>query len=492
MSKIDDILALNDIGREIELIKKGYGWRRRPNTPENLSDWFTEGHEIIKDKEKYPDRRILVEKARRIFDKTSGKEYHTDPKYEKEESNRIAMPIEQDQVNIHTSFTVGTKPKIDCTPNNDGEKTLLDAINYTMRKNKCGFLNKQEVRSWLSEQEVAEYWYEKDDTDGFWAKLNAKSGNSMRIPNKRLACSVWSPFRGDHLYPFFEDDNLTGFMREYKRKEYDDSETTCYYIITDKRVMKWEYKSGYQEVFNQPHGFQKMPIIYMYRPEPLCNKIKRLRIRLEKVLSSYGDCIDYNFFPYLLLYGAVNNFGGKAKQRIIEMGGQGASASYLTWQQAPDTVKFEVDTLMSQIYSLTNTPRISLENLKDMGAVSGTAFQFYFMGAHIAVENHAEDVTPFMQRRINFITSALGSENADLYKPSQTIDLETNIVPYMINDTIGKITASVQATGGPIWDKKTGIAFVGNIDNADDVYKQLMAEEKDKMKQESASTEKTA
>ena len=34
-----------------------------------------------------------------------------------------------------------------------------------------------------------------------------------------------------------------------------------------------------------------------HRPEAYCEKIKTLRIRLEKLLSNYADCIDYHFFP---------------------------------------------------------------------------------------------------------------------------------------------------------------------------------------------------
>lgn len=43
------------------------------------------------------------------------------------------------------------------------------------------------------------------------------------------------------------------------------------------------------------HGFKKLLVLYYYRPEAYCEKIKTIRVRLEKLLSSYGDCIDYHF-----------------------------------------------------------------------------------------------------------------------------------------------------------------------------------------------------
>lgn len=134
--------------------------------------------------------------------------------------------------------------------------------------------------------------------------------------------------------------------------------------ITKDMVYQWELTSNWTDKGSFAHGFKKMPVIYMYRPEAYCEKIKSLRVRLEKLLSSYADCIDYHFFPILMLFGDVQNFSGEFKNRVVELTGQGANAQYLTWSQVPDTVKFEVETLLSQIYGLTNTPRISFDSLK--------------------------------------------------------------------------------------------------------------------------------
>ena len=50
-----------------------------------------------------------------------------------------------------------------------------------------------------------------------------------------------------------------------------------------------------------------------------------------------------------MLFGNVENFSGEFKNRVVELTGQGANAQYLTWSQVPDTVKFEVETLLSQM-----------------------------------------------------------------------------------------------------------------------------------------------
>ena len=61
----------------------------------------------------------------------------------------------------------------------------------------------------------------------------------------------------------------------------------------------------YEERTPFAHGFPKLPVLYAYRPESYCKKIKTFRVRLEKLLSNYADCIDYHFFPLLKLIGDV-------------------------------------------------------------------------------------------------------------------------------------------------------------------------------------------
>lgn len=480
MNSLDEILALEDIDKKIQYLKKG----RRTELPDAgalMADWDSSKHEIITDKEKYPDRKVLEKEAEKVFDEKTGKTYEIEAQYKTELVNRISIPLEQDIVNIQTAFTVGTEPSIDCTPIDDDEKKLLDAVKAVFKSNKIKYQNKKIVRSWLSEQEVAEYWYVTDD-DSFWAKFWKKVkttfGGKVK-PTKKLKSVLWSPFRGDKLYPFFNDEgDLVAFSREYKKKLMDDSEVTCFMTITDKAVYQWDLAKGYEERTVFAHGFPKLPVIYAYRSESYCKKIKTFRVRLEKLLSNYADCIDYHFFPLLKLIGDVEGFMGKIKDRMVKLTGEGADAQYLTWNQVPDTVKFEAETLTNMAYDMSNTPRISFETLKGVGKASGTAFRFMFMGAHMSVSNHAEVIGEFLQRRVNFLVSALGAINpSEFSKASQTIDIETEVQPYMIDDLNDKVTTAVSAVSGGIWSTREGIMFAGNADRIESELKEIEEEQ---------------
>ena len=464
MRDINEVLALQDINQKIYYLKKG----RKTELPDAVklyNDWNPNRHEIITDEEKYPKIKVTLKPEKKYTDPTTGKE-HTEPEQKKlVDPNRIALPIEQDIVNIQTAFTVGTEPLLDCKPE-QSEEGLLTALKQVFKKNKIKYQNKRAVRSWLAEQEVAEYWYVVKD-DGFWAKLKRKVAEifGSSRPEYRLKSVLCS--------------------REYKRKDLNDMEITCFMTITQDMVYQWELTNGWQETGSFRHGFKKMPIVYMYRPEAYCEKIKTLRIRLEKLLSNYADCIDYHFFPILMLFGDVNQLSGELKNRVVQLTGQGANAQYLTWNQASETVKLELEQLIEMIYSMTGTPRISFENLKGVGnAVSGVAFKYTFMGAHMMVENHAEVVGEFLQRRVNFLVSALGSINTRLEEASETIDIDVKIQPFTIDNMMENIEMAVKAIQGGVWSQQHGIMFVGNIDNVQEELQQIKEEQAEKQKAE--------
>ena len=493
MRDINEVLALQDINQKIYYLKKG----RKTELPDAVklyNDWNPNRHEIITDEEKYPKIKVTLKPEKKYTDPTTGKEY-TEPEQKKlVDPNRIALPIEQDIVNIQTAFTVGTEPILDCKPE-QSEEGLLVALKQVFKKNKIKYQNKKAVRSWLAEQEVAEYWYVVKD-DGFWSKLKRKVagifGKSM--PEYRLKSVLWSPFRGDKLYPFFDDNgDLVALSREYKKKGLDDDETVCFMTVTKDMVYQWELDSNWQDKGSFRHNFKKMPIIYMYRSEAYCEKIKMLRIRLEKLLSNYADCIDYHFFPILMLFGDVEQLSGELKNRIVQLTGISANAQYLTWNQVPETVKFEAETLLSQIYGLTNTPRISFDSLKGTGnAVSGVAFDYVFMSTHLNVENLNETVGEFMQRRVNFLVSALGSLNSNLAEAADTIDIDVQMQPYRLEDLAEKINTALKAKNGELWSQKRAITFVGSIDNVMDEIEQINEEQAEKQQNEISKQEQLA
>lgn len=473
---LEEILNIEDVAAKISYLKKGRKFPL-PNAAELYDDWNCSRHEIIRDLEKYPKIKLTVREEKEVFDEATMKPIKIPAETKEVEPNRISIPLEQDIVNIQTAFTVGIEPTLECTPSDD-DRPMFDAVSQVFKKNKLKYQNRRIVRSWLSETECAEYWYVVKD-DGFWGKIKSISDGN---PQYRLKSAVWSPFKGDKLYPFFDDKgDMVAFSREYNIKGLDGVLRLYFMTITKDSVYMWESDPDWKESRTFKHGFDKIPVIYCHRRSAYCERIKPIRIRLEKLLSENADCIDYHFFPILKLFGDVDNFSGEFKNRIVKMSGEGADAAYLTWNQSSDPVKNEFEKLMNIAYAMTNTPRISFDQLQGLGnTLSGTAFKFMFMGAHMAVENHTEVIGEFMQRRVNFLVSALGSINQRLKKSVSTIDIETNIVPYMIDDIGEKVKIAVEANQGGVWSRRKAVVFAGNAERLDEELKEIEEEMKAK------------
>ena len=262
---LEEILALEDDSRKIEYLKRG---RRTPlpDAKKLLADWDPNKHEIIVDQTKYPKIKITTELEKDEYDADGNFVRKIPAKTKDVEPNRVALPLEQSIVNIHVAFSVGNEPKMDCTPANDAEKGVLAAVKQIMKKVKMKYLNRKIVRSIFSEQEAALYWYAAID-DGFWAKLIAKIkglfGNVA--PKYKLKAAIWSPFRGDKLYPFYDDSgDMVAFSRAYEKKDLDGNTIQCFMTVAPGQVLQWESGSeGWKlnPTASFKHKFRKLPVI---------------------------------------------------------------------------------------------------------------------------------------------------------------------------------------------------------------------------------------
>lgn len=452
--KIEELNQLSVSERIKELTKNA---SHRPSTEALLSDWDYTRHDVFNDQIR-KKRKVQIEAEELNPDGSIRKQ----AVFKWEEVNRIGLPLEQDITNIHTAFSVGTPPKITCEPQNDSEKELYNELLSLHKKNKLRYENKRLVRSWFSECEVAEYWYGRTDEET--GKIRLKS-------------VIWSPFRGDTFFPYHDEyGDLIAFTRQYISKDEKGNAIQKYMVIDKNNVTIY---ANNEQIDQYPHHFGKIPVIYMKREKPLCDKIRTLRNRLEMLLSNFADCLDYNFFPKMMASGQIIGRSEKGTTgEIIELK-EGANVSYLTWQQSPDMAKLEFENLTSRCYSLTNTPQISFEALQGMGtALSGRAFKFMFMGTHIAVSNHAEIIEEFLQRRINFLISALASTQPQLKTASETIEVNIEIVPYMIDNLTERINDAVTAVSGGVASRREGIVLAGITDQIEEELAQIEAEKK--------------
>lgn len=482
---LEEILAVEDIQKKISLLK-AYRPTPLPKVKELREEWDPDLHDVMNPNIR-KKRKVLVSEEQRGEDDRIIKP----AVYQEEDVNRIALPIEQEIVNIHTAFTVGKDPLLKYKANNQKEDDLYAVVQTVNRDNKIRYQNKRITRAWFSETDVVEYWYEKVD-EGFWNKIAAKIRQLFgdTTPVAKLRCAIWSPFRGDTLYPFFDESgDYVAQSRAYTITEhtlFGKRRVNYFQTVTSTDVFVWKQVNGVWSLDKNKsfkHHFPKIPCLYINRERSLCHNIKSQRARLEKLLSDYGDCIDYHFFPYLILKGELAGEAGLGNQderrRMLKVEDD-ADAFYLTWDQTPDAIKLEITTLLENIYGMTSTPRITFENMKNIGQIaSGVAFKYMFMATLLAVDNHAETLGEFLQRRYNFLVSAIGELCPSLKAASKSIDITVEIVPYTIDSLKEKLEIVKDAIDAGLLSRKSGMMFIGMTDRIEEEIEQIKAEEEE-------------
>lgn len=387
--------------------------------------WRPDRHEVNSEAHR-PNDRILKEDA--YTDATGA---HHPAIYETRRVSRIASSLEQNIVETHTAFAVGLDPDLQANAKGQDEEHMLELIRETEVRNKVRFLNQRAVRSVLSETMVAEYWYAVEDAEFY---LDKPWAGNVRY---RLRCEVWSPFRGDQLIP--ESDtagNLVRFWRFYTLRSDDGEPIYRAMEIDSERVRLYQRESNdWRQLSDTPHGFERIPVVYMQIDEALCERIQSQRRRIEELESNFADCINENFFPKVLLRGMMSGIQRTGKTQVVQMSGEGADVRYLTWDQSTAAAEGELERLVDECYTLTLTPRISPKDLQGLGsALSGVAFKYVFMGAHIAVRKHEEFIGEYLARRYSFLKHALS-----LLVPSVaggvTLKLDPVLVPFTIEDS---------------------------------------------------------
>ena len=134
----------------------------------------------------------------------------------------------------------------------------------------------------------------------------------------------------------------------------------------------------------------------------------------------------------------------------------------MSWQQAPEAVKLEIETLLKLIYTITQTPDISFDAVKGLGAISGVALKLLFMDAHLKVQDKCEIFDEYLQRRVNVILAYIGQMNTTLEEECDQVEIEPEIVPYMITSDIDDLNYWLTANGNkPVISQEESVERVG-------------------------------
>jgi len=473
MDDINKLLEDSDINAIIEELKSG---RNAPQPDMNtiLSQLEPSKHDIF-DKIKRPDKIVKVDNPEPAKNHQSLETGYTGG--EKEQTKlipvaRIALAIQKLIVKRAVAFTFGNPVTLNAEPENEDEKTVLNAVKKVLFSTKSRTINRKVAREIFSTTEAAELWYpvKKPTNYGFSS-------------NFKLRVAVFSPKKGDKLYPYFDEaGDMIAFSREFVIKDKKEKECTYFETYTDAAHLMWEQDNAQWQLvkgYPKTNVINKIPIVYGRQDFVEWEDVQGLIDRLETLLSNFADTNDYHASPKIVVKGDVLGFAKKGESgAILQLEGENADAKYLSWQHAPESVKLEIETLLRMIYTVTQTPDISFDSVKGIGAISGIALKLLFLDAHLKVQDKMDIFDDYLQRRLSIIQAYLAQFKTGLKEACESLTIEPEIVPYMIDDEKAKVDLLMAANGGkPVASQKTTVQQLGWVDDTDAEYKQILDEE---------------
>lgn len=164
----------------------------------------------------------------------------------------------------------------------------------------------------------------------------------------------------------------------------------------------------------------------------------------------------------------------------------------LSWDHSPESVKGEIAYLFNIIFSFTQTPDISFENMKTLGNnTSGAAIRLMFTDPFIKVGNKTELYGEMFTRRSNIVAN--GICNAGIYvkgidaSVAENIDFEPVFEPYVPKNDVELLQLITQSNGGkPSTSQRRSIELNPLNDDADSVEKEMKEEQESEITQQAA------
>lgn len=386
LEELKDITATYDQVRNKIVATKG-----ESKYEDHKKQYNPNEHEIIADKIKRPDKQLNTNDGNKTV-----------------YVSRIAIPFQKHIVSLAATFLCGRPIELVCSPKENTEKDMLAVITKTWDDNKLDYESKGIAKAMMSETECAELWYNEPVDENYW------KGTPNEGRPSRLRPRILSPSKGDRLYPVYNKyGDMIAFARGYEIKVGDKTEAH-FDIYTETTTYIGVQNGSKWNVQTQVNMFGKIPVIYYKQDAPEWDDVQSIIERIETLVSNLADSNDYFGAPMVFVEGEITGFSAKTEQGKVLEGKNGAKAYYLTWDQAPESVKLEYNTLRSLIMDLTCTPDISIEQMKSLGAYSSVALRMLFLGAHLKASEKEEIFGKCIQRRINFFKSAMAKINLDL------------------------------------------------------------------------------
>lgn len=360
---------------------------------------------------------------------------------------------------------------------NEDEKKAAKILEAIYTKNRIDAVNVERGRWLFASCEAMTLWYAQEQPTTY-------AGEQSKL---KIRCRNYSPFgdkskRSEGIYPLFDEyDDLIALSIEYTRTENGVS-ISYFETYTDTTHIRWRNTSGQsEEVLREYYEIEKIPGLYIHRPEPIWEDQSRNVAEVEWSLSRNGNYIRKNSRPTWVVASDEDVEIGKEANndndgRNVLHYPADAKYGYATWPQAIDSLKFQIEEIKREFFMQLQLPDMSMDSMKAT-PMSGEARKMLFIDAQMKVKDESGAWLEFFDRETNVIKAFAKRAYPNLAAAFDALGVEHRITPYQIRDDNEKFgNLSIATNGKPFMSQRTAIKEAGCVDDVDAELDQLAAE----------------
>lgn len=387
---------------------------------------------------------------------------------------RIALGFQKLAAKRMTELVTGIPVRRVFKPENDKQKEIATFIETVLNKNRIDSVNTDRLHRLFAGCEVMTLWYAIEQPNSLY-------GRESPI---KIRCRTFSPMLGDDLYPLFDEyGDMTAMSVGYQRKK-GRKNVRFFDTYAATKHIKWSNESGaWLEIENEDITLGKIPAIYSYRPRPIWEDTSNTVFEIEWSLSRNGNYLRENSKPLFCVFAdEVVSYGNEKKPeqeaKAVMQYPKGSTATYVTWQQAVENLKFYVSELRNLYFTMLQLPDWSYEKMSQV-ALSGESRKQLFIDAQLKVNDEKGSLIEFFDREVNVIKTFANVIFGESYAADiDALKVEILITPFSISDEKDDINNLMTANGGkPLMSQRESIERYGQSDDVDKTLQEIKEEE---------------
>jgi SPP1 family phage portal protein len=391
---------------------------------------------------------------------------------------KLVFPFPKKIVRTAVHFLFGGKMIVSAKEDNQATQAFTDVWKKDLKMQ--GKL-KSLARTCMIETKAALLFYPQPIKDG---------EDPNRTKALKLRCMLLDNESGE-FYPHFNDyGDMDAFLRKYQVADIEGKIIEKVKIYTQDMIHTYRSESGsWKNEKGEKNLFGKIPVVYVEQDLPEWEEIATMIDDFENRISRLADTNDYFAEPLLKIFGEASRAPNKEEvgkvvefpmEKDIEGKTTHGDAEYATWDQTPESIKLELETVWDGIFSMTSTPDLSFNNVKGVGTTSGVALRLMFMDALIKREDKGEIFYDALNRCISVVAAGIaGYTNVKFAGQLDSDEINVEFTDQLPDDLAEAIDTLMTATGNkPILSQESGASLSPFTRDSKEEIERIRNEEK--------------